>query len=92
MLELVINACYGGFGLSEEACKMIGLDNRFDEIDRDDYRLVKAVHTLGKKANGFCADLKIVEIPLEATDYFINEYDGAESVIYVVDGKLHFAG
>lgn len=91
MLEIVINTCYGGFGLSEEACKMIGLENRFEDIDRDDPRLVKAVRTLGEKANGFCAKLKIAEIPLEATDYFINEYDGMESIIYVMNGKLHFA-
>ena len=39
--------------------------------------------------NGICAKLKVVEIPEEATDWEINEYDGLESITYVVDGKLH---
>ena len=32
--------------------------------------------------------LKVVEIPNIATDYLIEEYDGAEKVYYVVDGKI----
>ena len=43
------------------------------------------------KASGFCANLRIVEIPDDYTDYYINEYDGAETLIYVKDGKLHWA-
>jgi hypothetical protein len=39
--------------------------------------------------NGACAKLKVVEIPEEATDWELNEYDGLESITYVVDGKLH---
>lgn len=33
--------------------------------------------------------LIVVEIPDESTDYYIEDYDGVESVIYVVDGKIH---
>ena len=32
--------------------------------------------------------LVVKEIPDNATDYMITEYDGAEGIIYVVDGKL----
>lgn len=36
-------------------------------------------------------DMGVVEIPDEATDYLITEYDGAESVYYVLNGKIHHA-
>ena len=42
--------------------------------------------------DGYCAELEVVEIPDGATDYYLNEYDGMESIIYVLDGKLHWAG
>lgn len=32
--------------------------------------------------------LKVVEIPDEATDYKVREYDGKEWVDYVIDGKI----
>jgi nitroreductase len=38
-----------------------------------------------------CGDLEVVEIPDTATDWEIDEYDGWESVVYVVNGKLHHA-
>lgn len=90
-MELVINRCYGGFFLSELACELLALDSPYADIERDDYRLVALIRSLGKKANGRCANLKVVEIPFEATDWHIDEYDGLESVVYVVDGKLHWA-
>jgi hypothetical protein len=37
------------------------------------------VETLGEKANGSFAELKIVEVP-DYIDWVINEYDGLESV------------
>lgn len=35
--------------------------------------------------------LEVVEIPEEATDWEIDEYDGQESITYVVDGKIYHA-
>ena len=49
------------------------------EIERDDTDLIKVVETLGDKANGACAELKIVEIPDDA-DWEISEYDGNEHI------------
>ena len=37
-----------------------------------------------------CA-LEVIEIPDNATDWQIDEADGFESVIYVVDGKIHWS-
>ena len=35
--------------------------------------------------------LKVVEIPDENTDYYNDDYDGNERVVYVLNGKIHFA-
>lgn len=84
MLEIIINKCYGGFGLSEEALKLYndksGLKLKYDgSIPRDDLNLVQVVKELGQKANGLCADLKIVVIP-DGISWCIEEYDGLEWV------------
>ena len=52
------------------------------DIPRDDKLLIQVVKELGKEANGFAANLKIVEIP-DDVDYKIYEYDGLEWVVYV---------
>jgi hypothetical protein len=49
------------------------------EIPRNDVELVRVVKELGEKANGFCASLKLVDIPLDV-QWFIEEYDGNEWV------------
>ena len=47
--------------------------------------LVAVVETLGKEANGPCANLAIEKI--SGNQYRIDDYDGAESVITPEDGK-----
>ena len=104
-MKIVINKCYGGFGLSEEAvflyAKKKGLNlivqrdkglkinhyylnekkdgNYFSErdIQRNDPILIEVVNELGEKADGFCSELKIVEIP-DDVEWIIEEYDGKE--------------
>jgi hypothetical protein len=49
------------------------------DIPRNDTDLVRVVKELGEKANGFCASLKLVDIPLDI-QWFIEEYDGNEWV------------
>ena len=126
-IEVVINDCFGGFSLSDEAIlryaelkniklyphKEIGLftsyykipkaeydkkekeswakygdyrlvdgeDKYFSDRDipRDDKTLIKVIRELGVKANGMCADLKILEIP-ENVKWHIAEYDGNEHI------------
>jgi hypothetical protein len=83
---IVINDCYGGFGLSERAIfeykKMAGIADAdfYDrDIPRDDPYLIKIVKDLGMGANGAHANLKIVEVPGNVK-WIIQEYDGAEWV------------
>jgi len=83
---IVINTCYGGFGLSNRAflkyIEMTGITDPdfYDrEIPRDDPYLVKIVKDMGMAANGDHANLKIVEIPCDV-EWEIAEYDGNEWV------------
>ena len=47
--------------------------------DRTDPDLIAAVESLGDKANGRCAKLKVIEIP-DGVEYTISDYDGQETV------------
>lgn len=86
-MKIVINDCYGGFSLPKEFCKKYNVDEFDDEVERTDERLVSFVESRGRVKERYSM-LIVVEIPDNATDYMITEYDGAEGIIYVVDGKL----
>jgi len=84
--RIVINDCYGGFGLSDpaferykESASITDPVFLYYEIARDDPYLVKIVKEMGPTANGPCANLKIVEVPADV-DWIIQEYDGIEWV------------
>ena len=87
-MKLVINADFGGFGIKPEIIKKYGLD-KCDDV-RISEKLIELIES-GVDCNNACSELSVVEIPDESTDYYINDYDGAESVLYVLDGKIHFA-
>lgn len=84
-MKMVLNKDYGGFGfnVADEYDEFI--DRFSDEEKRTDPELVALVEAHPNE----CGDLKVVEIPDTATDWEIDEYDGWESVTYVVDGKIH---
>tara|TARA_R110000824_G_scaffold398695_1_gene603094 strand:+ start:289 stop:597 length:309 start_codon:yes stop_codon:yes gene_type:complete len=92
MKKVVINTCYGGFGVSEKArilynqyAAVKGMETFEDcygiscEISRHCSILIRVVEELGSEANGKYAKLYIEEIYGEI--YRIDEYDGYESVI-----------
>lgn len=84
MAKVVINGCYGGFGLSDKAVaeyeRLSGqkLESQYS-MDRGSVWLVQVVETLGAKANGPYSALKVVEIP-DDVEWEIEEYDGSEWV------------
>lgn len=87
-MKVVINKCYGGFGLSPQAEDLYAKKSGFElddsswdsyNIDRSDKTLVEVVEELGEKANGVCADLFVIEIP-DGIDWEVSEYDGYESI------------
>jgi len=92
-MKIVINSCYGGFGLSKAALKELGVDAPYGDVNNGDlgidednryaYRsstkLVEVVEKLGAAACGSYAKLEVIEIP-EGVDWYIDEYDGMETV------------
>lgn len=97
-IPVVINACYGGFGLSPEGLDLYNSYRQENNlkpkswcriIERNDPLLVKVVQTLGSAANGSCASLYIVYIPDVYEEFYdIDEYDGFESIKYRTDDLI----
>jgi hypothetical protein len=89
MKKVVLNKCYGGFGLSDKAleliCKRKGIYGPLHhwQLERDDKDLIAVVEELGTEAEGFASELRIIEFD-EGVEYTIDEYDGMESIEYYV--------
>lgn len=88
--EIVLNGCYGGFGISEAAKKWLSergmTKEQIEDTDRhwptNEARmnplLIKCIKTLGKEANGNHADLRIETFT--GNKIRIDEYDGIEQL------------
>ena len=81
-IKVVINTCYGGFSLSEEATNRVEALTGFEFDSYNHPRhcpvLIKVIEEMGEAANGSFADLSIETI--EGNKYIIREYDGTEWV------------
>lgn len=92
-MKMVLNKFWGTFNLPEEFCSLYNITT-FEEreaVERTDERLIAFVEAHNAKESKPTKKkrLKVVEIPDEATDWEFNDYDGMESITYVVDGKIH---
>jgi len=83
-MKIAINKCFGGFSLSEQAYKSLGL--KWDGYGykyndkRTNPKLIKVIEKIGEEmASGKNAKIKIVEIP-DNIGWEISEYDGTETV------------
>ena len=111
-MKIVINRCFGGFGLSDQAFELLlarkGIE--FDKVivenallgtsyfkagvpqtddtyiseyefyqNRADTDLIDVIEQLGDAANGWGAELVVVDVP-DSVEWHINEYDGIEHV------------
>ena len=84
---IVVNRCFGGFGLSEKAkaryAELKGVpacDVYSHAIERDDPCLIQAVREIGvENARDEYARLEVVEIPADVA-WEIDEYDGQEMI------------
>lgn len=81
-MDIVVNRSWGGFHIPKEIADKRGL-SIYDDIDRTDEELVEYVRTHG-------SSLGVFSIPDEATDWDIRDYDGMETIIYVVNGKIYY--
>lgn len=86
MKKIVINECYGGFGLSKEAYEYMGLTwdgygyAFSNDEERESEKLISCIEELGYKASGCFAKLEIKEYDDENYIPYITEYDGFESL------------
>ena len=89
----ILNKCYGGWSISDFAMEQLGLDSNYPDMDEvDEKKLARLINEYGsEKCSGHSAKLKVIEIPDNATDWDIEDYDGIERIVYVVDGKLNYA-
>jgi len=85
-MKVVINGCFGGFGLSDDALDeyksrsdITDPDFYYYDIPRDCPVLVAMVEEQGTAINGAFSDLKVVEIP-DGINWYIEDYDGREHV------------
>ena len=88
--QIVINRCFGGFSLSEQAKTLYKQHTRDIEkpahwyidgdVKRDDPCLLRIITEIGlEAASGRFSKLKIVEIP-DDVEWVIQDYDGNEWV------------
>lgn len=87
-MKIVVNRDYVGFGIKQKYVDALGYEWDWN-VPRTDSGLIELVERLGPTeiADVF-ADLEIVEIPDSASDWRIVEYNGAECVLYVLDGRI----
>ena len=90
-MKIVINRCFGGFGLSDAAiAEYIRRGGAAIEelrkgrhpdfaLKRDDKVIVAIVEEMGEAAWSPYAELKVVDIP-DDVDWEIDDYDGVERV------------
>ena len=87
-MKVVLNRNWGGFSLGKQFVEHYGLEDEydFDKLSRRDPSLVDWVEKYPEDN----PDLKVIEIPDDVTDWQIHDYDGMESIIAVIDGKIHW--
>lgn len=84
-MKIVKNADFGGFGYGVAKAHQQWVREFADEEKRTDPEIVAFVEEHPTE----CGDLVVVEIPDTATDWQVDDYDGLETILYVVDGKIH---
>ena len=92
-MVFVLNKCYGGFSLSPFAMERLGVTDPYTCLTPLQIDALAALITEfgSERCSGSHAKLKVVEVPDTITDWIMEEYDGIEVLIYVLDGKIHRA-
>ena len=92
-MVFVLNKCYGGFSLSPFAVERLGVSDPYADLDSLQIDALAALIAEygSEKCSGSFAKLKVVEVPDTITDWIVQEYDGIEVLIYVLDGKIYQA-
>lgn len=86
-MKVIINRCFGGFHVRSDIANSLGY-GCYDATNlRFNAELIAMIES-GVDCNGWHSELVVVNIPATATDYEIEDYDGYESIIAVVDGQI----
>ena len=91
-MEIILNKCYGCLSFSQEALERAGFSwehDRYNDDLRRSLRMIDVVQEMGDTAGRYYSNPVVVTIPEEATDYTLMSHDGFETILYVVDGKIH---
>lgn len=88
-MKLVINTAFGGFMLTDETAKELGIPKYGDEPEaRTNSNLIARLESGDTDCYDKHSRLKVVYIPDSSTDWVIIERDGWEEVLYVFEGKI----
>jgi len=78
-MKIVINKCYGGFGLSDFGKELLNIRDE-NSLSRTNLELIHQIEEYGSDViSGDYSQLKVIEIP-DGIDYEILNHDGLESV------------
>lgn len=101
-MKIVINSTFGGYRVPDEVCKKLGCGT-FDDGNQirtsEEFIDWVGLHPMEEDDDdGYARNLDdyypdneglvVVDVPDEATDFIIHEYDGKEWIDAVVDGKI----
>ena len=91
-MKYIINRTYGGFTIPDQVMEALELTSAYDvpgDMRMNPHFIHWVEHHSAELAKkGRKSELAVVEIPDNATDWRLEEYDGLESITAVVDGKL----
>lgn len=85
--KVIVNKCYGGARLEDWAAKYLGVDPW--DFNRTDPQVIYLIENYGDVCSSSGSALCVITLPDDVTDWKIWDYDGAETLIYVQDGKMH---
>lgn len=87
-MKIVFNSTYGGFRWPDEICKKFDIC-RYDYYgdERTNPDIIEALEAY-LLTDPDC-ELRVADIPDDATDWMISEYDGNETIYCVINGKLY---
>ena len=89
-MKIVLNRTFGGFHYPEKFCQRYGVGSYdwCNHIDNGEYRFQDSLIDWVEKNPQDSEGLRVIDIPEDVTDWQIHEYDGVESIICVIDGKI----
>ena len=83
-MKVIINNCYGGFGIRENVLVSLGYKKyeSYNYALRTDSRVIAMVES-GENVGTPYSELIVATIPDDVIDWWIDEYDGLEDLWYI---------